>query len=122
MGQIFLAPKSVASNSSLPELYKQYNYVKKQNLLIGLFSDIILLNREIDIEISMDELIEELEKISIEEFYNNKKLFQQTTKKILLFSLFLPKIKQNFEYLSSLYPYYLSVARNLSQLLSYVIR
>ena len=98
--------KSVASNSSLPELYKQYNYVKKQNLLIGLFSDIILLNQELDIEISMDKLVEELEKISIEEFYNNKKLFQQTTKKLLLFSLFLPKIKQNFEYLSSLYPYY----------------
>lgn len=98
--------KSVASNSSLPELYKQYNYVKKQNLLIGLFSDIILLNRELDIEISMDKLVEELEKIGIEEFYNNKKLFQQTTKKLLLFSLFLPKIKQNFEYLSSLYPYY----------------
>jgi hypothetical protein len=95
-----------AVHMSTPDLYPKYNLVKKSNLLIRLFADIILLKRKLDEDLTMSDLAEKLNKLDATSFYQNKGLKELTTQKILLLSFFLPKIKQNFEYLSSLYPYY----------------
>ena len=98
--------KSTSQNLPLAETYHLYNDLKKYNLLTGLFSNIIIMVRELDHDIKMNEIAERLEYMTSEQLYNDKKLYEQTQKKLLLLNMFLPKIKQNFEYLSSYYPYY----------------
>lgn len=100
--------KLQGSSSSLSEadLYQSYNELKKYNLLTGIFSDTILLNRELNNEVSMQELAQQVEKISANKLFEDKKLYEKVQKKILMLCILLPKIKQNFEYLASYYPYY----------------
>ena len=98
--------KNTSLTLSLLELYNSYNDLKKYNLLTGLFSDIIIMIRELDNEIPINELHQKLEYMTSNQLFNEKKLYGITQKKLLLLNMFLPKIKQNFEYLSSYYPYY----------------
>ncbi len=88
------------------ELYNIYNNLKKQNLLIGLLSDIILLDKELEMDISVEALSDILSTTENRAFYENKPLYDNTVKKLLLFSKLLPKIKQNYELLHAFYPHY----------------
>ena len=58
---------------STNDLYQEYNKRKKENLLIGLLSDITLFNKEIDSEIPLDVLTAQLESLNDDEFSKNKK-------------------------------------------------
>jgi hypothetical protein len=98
--------KATSMHMDLPELYQKYNSLKKQNLLVGIFTDIFLLQRELDMDISMSDLEEKLQSMSNEKFFKDKDIYEKTTKKLLLLSHTLPKIKQNFHYLATFYPYY----------------
>ncbi|MFW6020304.1 MAG: hypothetical protein ACOCPM_06955 [Bacteroidales bacterium] len=91
---------------SAADLYYAYNDLKKYNLLTGIFSDVILLNRELNLDKSMKDLAKQLGHIDANQLFEDKKLYAITQKKILMLSMLLPKIKQNFEYLASYYPYY----------------
>ncbi len=91
---------------SIPDLYKKYNSVKKSNLLVRLFVDIILLKRELDEDVTMRDLSTKIGKLDVTSFYQERAVKELAIQKILLLSLFIPKIKQNFEYLSAFYPYY----------------
>jgi hypothetical protein len=87
-------------------LYKKYNKTKKKSLLTNIFKDIIVLNSNINKDIAANELSDKLSKITDETFFSNKKLREITTRKMLLLSVFIPKIKQNFSLLESYFPYY----------------
>lgn len=89
------------------ELYRQYHEHKKNNLLIGLFSGIILLDKELNDDITLNDLEEKIAKIKEEDFVKNQKLYGQVCKKLFLVTKLLPGIKQGFEYLSAFAPYYL---------------
>lgn len=94
-------------STDIINLYQNYNGLKKNNLLFGLFAEIIFLNRELNKDVSVLELYEKLGDTDLESFYKNGgRLKDLTTEKILLISHFLPKIKKNFEYLTTFYPYY----------------
>jgi hypothetical protein len=88
------------------DLYKKYNELKKQNLLTGLLSDVILLNKELEREISVENLMRKLELSENRSFYEDKILYNQTINKLVIFSQLLPKIKQNYEVMNSFYPHY----------------
>ncbi|ABW68739.1 hypothetical protein [Desulfosudis oleivorans] len=87
------------------DLYREYHQLKKYNQLAILFGDIVLLDQELNDEPPVETLHKKLSNMSVEAFYENKPLQQQTIQKILLFSMFLPEFKKKFEYFSSMYPY-----------------
>jgi hypothetical protein len=98
--------KNISATLTTNDLYKKYNELKKQNLLTGLLSDVILLNKELEREISVEELMRKLELTEYRSFYEDKILYNQTINKLVIFSQLLPKIKQNYEVLNSFYPHY----------------
>ncbi len=87
-------------------LYEEYNKRKKENLLIGLLSDITLFNKELDTEISLDHLKIKLDSVSESEFKKDKELYVQTIKKLLMFSNLIPKMKQDYVRIDTFYPHY----------------
>ena len=91
---------------STNDLYQEYNKRKKENLLIGLLSDITLFNKEIDSEIPLDVLTAQLESLSDDEFSKNKKVYEQTVHKLLLISNLLPKIKKDYVRIDTYYPHF----------------
>ncbi|MBM9606742.1 hypothetical protein [Desulfopila inferna] len=96
-----------ASQKTLPQLYKEYNQCKKDNLLYVLFVDIFLLNRELNSGLTLNEIANELSGMSGTELYeNHKDLLKTATNKILLVSEIISNLKQKYEYLSLYYPYY----------------
>jgi hypothetical protein len=108
-----------ASVKTLPQLYKEYNQCKKDNLLYILFVDIFLLNRELNSGLTLHEIADELSGMSGTELYeNHKDLLKTATKKILLVSEIISNLKHKYEYLSLYYPYY--VLRNESEWVSSV--
>ena len=98
--------KYSSKDLTTPELYKRYHELKKQNLLIGLFSNIMLLNSKLNEDISMAEVSQYLSQIDSEKFFNDKTFNEKVIQKLLLLSISIEKIKQDYEYLSSFYPYY----------------
>jgi len=88
------------------QLYEHYNKTKKKSLLTNLFRDILVLNSNINKDMGANDLSDKLSSISDDAFFKNKKLREITTQKMLLLSLFIPKIKQNFSLLDSYFPYY----------------
>jgi len=98
--------EAALSGAGLPELYRQFNEAKKYNLLFILYADIILLNRELNADIGMEALYERINAIDPNEFGKDTRLLDQTVKKVLLWSMMLPRIKQKFELLAAMYPYY----------------
>jgi hypothetical protein len=98
--------ENVTASLTTNDLYEKYNDLKKQNLLIGLLSDIILLNKELELDISIEDLKKQLRSISAYNLSKNTKLYNQTIKKLIIYTTQLPKLKQHFERLSAFYPYY----------------
>jgi hypothetical protein len=94
------------ADANLSALYRIYNEAKKSNLLYTLFSDILILNRKLDEGISMGELIVALQTKGAIELSEDKAMREATVSKIVLLMMALPKIKQNFELLATMYPYY----------------
>jgi hypothetical protein len=92
----------------IQDFYRRYGELKVNNLLFVLFSDIIILNRELNIGKTMDDLAAELEVIGDKDFYKSKKLREQTLQKLLLLYTNLPRIEMRLEYLANYYPYYLA--------------
>jgi hypothetical protein len=89
-----------------PQLYEHYHELKKRNLLVGLFSDVILLDMELNNDITLDNLAKMVSCQTQEEFFKDEETYNNVMKKLILLSLTIPVIKQNFEYLSSYYPYH----------------
>jgi len=94
------------ADAAAADLYKQFNEAKKYNLLSALFADVVLLNRELNSKISMDDLMAELESKGPVEFSEDKRLRELTISKMVLLISVLPRIKQKFELLAAMYPYY----------------
>lgn len=91
---------------STNNLYREYNKRKKENLLIGLLSDITLFNKELDSVIPLDKLEIKLESMNEDEFKKDRKVYEQTIKKLLMISNFLPKIKKDYVRIDTYYPHY----------------
>ena len=98
--------KAGIANAGSVHLYKKFIESKKYSLLYALFSDIVLLNRELNKQVSMEEIRKELESMGGEEFSKDKKLRELTINKMGLLTTALPQIKQRFELLATMYPYY----------------
>lgn len=92
----------------IQDFYRRYGELKVSKLLFVLFSDIIMLNRELNIGRSMDDLAAELKVVGNKGFHKNKELRRDTLQKLLLFYVNLPRIERRFEYLANYYPYYLA--------------
>jgi hypothetical protein len=98
--------KYIVRELSTNELYQNYNELKKENILIGLLSDIVLVNKELDAEISIDELKSKLDHLSDADFCKDKNILNQTIKKLLIFSNLIPKIKKDYVLVDAYYPHY----------------
>ena len=94
------------SQAKLAELYSEYNEVKSSNFLLMLFGDIMVLNRRLDDGIAMGDLMSELEDAGAAKFLESAALRDATVGKILLLLAGLGPIKQKFELLATISPYY----------------
>jgi len=92
---------------NIPTLYQRYGELKTINLLFVLFSDIIILNQDLNSGRSMRDLADELECLDDNQFHKNKDLKKDALQKLLLLALNLPKIKRRIEYLANYYPYFM---------------
>ncbi|MDP6676225.1 MAG: hypothetical protein QGI29_01540 [Pirellulales bacterium] len=88
------------------DLYRVFNETKRHSYLFVMFSDILLLNRQLDAGIPMETLLKEMDGKGAIEFAEDKELREATVNKVMMFTLALPKIKQKFELLAAMYPYY----------------
>jgi len=93
-------------SESLGNLYSLYYEHKKNYLLLGLFLDLIVLNRELNFEITMDDLSEKFARMDGIDLYEDKRLYELVLKKITLLSISLKNIRRKMEYLLNFYPYY----------------
>lgn len=94
------------SQAKMAELYSEYNEVKSSNFLLMLFGDIMVLNRRLDNGIAMDHLMSELEDVGAAKFLDSAALRDATVGKIMLLLAGLGPIKQKFELLATMSPYY----------------
>lgn len=98
--------QAALAKSSVGGYYREFNEVKKYNLLVILFSEIVLLNHALNRDISMEEMIARLEEVGAEALAQDKALRETVVAKILALVEMLPGIKQKLELMASLYPYY----------------
>ena len=94
------------SQAKVAELYSEYNEVKSGNFLLMLFGDIMVLNRRLDDGIAMDDLMGELDDAGAAKFLESTALRDATVGKIMLLLAGLGPIKQKFELLATMSPYY----------------
>ncbi|HSI15307.1 MAG TPA: hypothetical protein VK961_24885 [Chthoniobacter sp.] len=98
------------AKASMAELYVKFNETRKRDLLTTLFIDILLLDRKLNEsaegDYPMEELVEFLEEKGEVEFAKDKEKQAAMLKRILLLTMMLPEIKQKFEVLTTMYPYY----------------
>lgn len=93
-------------NMGTQDLYKKCNELRRDHLTSLLFCDVALLKQEMDHGMRFDELAQKLIKSSDEGFEQDMTLKDETAKKMLIFNLLLPYIRQRFETYANLYPYY----------------
>ncbi|MCE9616537.1 MAG: hypothetical protein K8T26_19860 [Lentisphaerae bacterium] len=94
------------ASAGISDLYRQFNEAKKYNVLLVMFGDIMILNRALDAGLPMRDLVRKLEDVGAVAFAENSDLRDATVKKILTLSVALPEIKQRFEMLAAMAPYY----------------
>lgn len=94
------------SQAKVAELYSEYNEVKSGNFLLMLFGEIMVLNRRLDDGIAMDDLMSELDDAGAAKFLESTALRDATVGKIMLLLAGLGPIKQKFELLATMSPYY----------------
>jgi hypothetical protein len=94
------------STAGIADLYRQFNDAKKHNLLLVMFGDVLLLNRALDAGVPMSDLVRKLEDVGAVQFAEDGELRDATVKKILTLTATLPDIKQRFELLAAMAPYY----------------
>ena len=89
-----------------PGLYSQYNNARKHNFLLVAFGDLILLNRSLESGTPISQLCEKLDEVGSEKFADDKDLRDETVAKTMLLASSLQAIKQKYELLSAMAPYY----------------
>lgn len=87
-------------------LYSQYNAARKHNFLLVAFGDLILLNRALESGTAISALCAKLEDVGPEKFSADEKLRDETVAKTMLLASSLQEIKQKYELLSAMAPYY----------------
>lgn len=87
-------------------LYSQYNAARKNNFLIVIFGDILLLNRALESGTPMSELCRKLDEMGGVTFAEDQRLREETVAKTLLLASSLQDIKQKYEIISAMSPYY----------------
>jgi hypothetical protein len=102
----YIENKRAQSGLNTLELYQTYNKNKKNNLLIGLLSDLLLLDKEIEKNRGVDDLLNQITAMNSNSFMENNSVFKSTVNKLLIFIKSLPDIKQNLELLNSFFPHY----------------
>lgn len=96
----------ISGNASLPDLFREYNGIRKEEYLFILFADLILLDRKLQEGIGISDLAHKLESLGGVEFAENKTLSETTIAKVLMLTEGIRLTKQKLEMLASLYPYY----------------
>jgi hypothetical protein len=94
------------SQATAADLYSQFNEAKTNNFLLVLYGDIVLLNRSLNAGLTMCELMTRLEEHGAASFAENETLRDATIGKIMLLLAGLTPIKQKFELLATMAPYY----------------
>ena len=94
------------ASAATADLYKQFNEAKKHNLLLVMFGDLLLLNRALDADIPMEDLVTQMQDVGAVKFAENDTLRDATVGKILLLTSSLTAVKQKFELLAAMAPYY----------------
>ena len=88
------------------KLYSLRGQLRKYNLLLSLYGPILSLNHALKSGVSIDHLSTAVQEMGAVEFSENQEMREATIAKILMLTSALPKLKQNFELMSSLLPYY----------------
>lgn len=94
------------SKSGTASLYSQHNTARKNNFLLVIFGDILLLNRALESGTPMSELCTKLDEIGGVTFAEDKRLREETVAKTMLLASSLQDIKQKYEIISAMSPYY----------------
>jgi hypothetical protein len=94
------------AQATTADLYSQFNEAKTNNFLLVLYGDIVLLNRSLNAGMSMGELMARLEEHGAASFAEDETLRDATIGKIMLLLAGLTPIKQKFELLATMAPYY----------------
>ncbi len=94
--------------AEIEDLYPQFDEVKKHNLLLILYGDILMLNRNLNTGMNMTMLIEKLATMGPVEFAEKKHIRNETVSKTMLLHECIPRIRQKFELQSAMYPYYIA--------------
>lgn len=68
-------------------LYKDYNILKKNHLLVGMFSEILTLNRLLNSNKTVNNLVNEIENHDPNSFFKNKKLKDEIQKNFITNSI-----------------------------------
>jgi hypothetical protein len=94
------------ANAGIASLYSQHNTARKHNFLLVIFGDILLLNRALESGTPMSELCAKLDEMGGVTFAEDKLLREETVAKTLLLASSLQDIKQKYEIISAMSPYY----------------
>jgi len=94
------------SKAGTASLYSQHNAARRNNFLLVIFGDILLLNRALESGTPMSELCAKLDEMGGVTFAEDKRLREETVAKTLLLASSLQDIKQKFEIISAMSPYY----------------
>jgi hypothetical protein len=94
------------SKSGTASLYSQHNAARKNNFLLVIFGDILLLNRALESGTPMSELCRKLDEMGGVTFAEDKRLREETVAKTMLLASSLQDIKQKYEIISAMSPYY----------------
>lgn len=94
------------SKAGTASLYSQHNAARKNNFLLVIFGDILLLNRALESGTPMSELCKNLDEMGGVTFAEDKRLREETVAKTMLLASSLQDIKQKYEIISAMSPYY----------------
>lgn len=94
------------SKAGTASLYSQHNAARRNNFLLVIFGDILLLNRALESGTPMSELCAKLDEMGGVTFAEDKRLREETVAKTLLLASSIQDIKQKYEIISAMAPYY----------------
>ncbi len=92
------------AGADLATLYRSLHQVRRYNLLALLFSDIVILDWELNSGSSIDELIEQAQTVA-QDPRAHATLLEQLVERLLLLTVAIPQIKQKLEILAAVFPY-----------------
>jgi DNA-binding transcriptional ArsR family regulator len=98
-------PLPTGTSQGVGDLYRARNDARRDEFLLSVASDVVVLNRVLRADPPLDLLVDELAELADATFADRKDLREPTLRKVMEISTTVAAMKQGFETLAMVYPY-----------------